>query len=306
MTSWKLWRALNNPPRHHPLFQYVLTHAKKEDPKVTSGFFMWAFMCSSMTFFWTIVLEWMPYLLLSLLILFNTTYALRWALRISSTIVAEKEQGRFDLLASLPIGLLGTSWAISTGCVHRRSSFRWIPYLILLLAGSVTSMLMLFTTMTMMIVEKLGENGVPAIGDINLMQLGVVGIALMIIFYFDHIYSILSAILIGQLVTIDLKNSAEAQIRAFLSFVSLQILLYTMTYTVMILVLPSIMSFFGFNGIQIFVSISVIGILFYVLLREILVNFLWNKLIQALHADEKEIALVIQPSYMLGKILFEP
>jgi hypothetical protein len=305
MMSLKLWRALNDPPRHHPLFQYVLTHAKREEPKVTSGFFMWAFMCSSITFFGTMVLDWIPYLLLGLLILLNTVYALRWVLRISATIVAEKEQRRFDLLASLPIGLLGTSWAISTGCVHRRSSFRWIPYLILLLVGSVVSMLLLFTAMTMVIVEKAAANDLIVIGDVNLLQLGIVGIALMVIFYFDHIYSILTAILIGQIVTIDLKNRVEAQVGAFLGFISLQALLYTITYAVMILVLPSIVSFFGFSGIRVLVSISVMGILFYVFIREILVNFLWNRLIRALHADEKEIALIIQPSYMLEKILKE-
>jgi hypothetical protein len=305
MISRQLWRALNNPPRHHPLFQYVLTHAKREEPKVTPGFFMWAFMCSSLTFFWTIVLDWVPYLLLGLLILLNTVYALRWVLRISATIVAEKEQRRYDLLASLPIGLLGTSWAISTGCVHRRSSFRWMPYLILLGTFSVGCMLSLFITMTVAIIESHALGGQDAIGNLNLMQLGIMGLASMIVFYFDHIYSILTAVLIGQIVTIDLNNSAEAQIRALLGFLALQFSLYVLIYGIVMVALPKIWVFLGFSGLGMIASIAIIGIGLYILIRELLVKFLWQFLSQSLDADEKEIDLVMQPPHLLDKILKE-
>ena len=303
MLSWKLWRALNNPPRHHPLFQYVLSKAKREEPKVTSIFFMWAFMCSTITFFWTIVLDWVPYLVLAVLILFNTIYSVRWVLRISATIAREKEHRRYDLLASLPSGLLGISWAISTGCVHRRSSFRWMPYLMLLGVVCVCFMLSLFVAIAAFVIETNSMHGKEVIADIMLMELGIIGFALMVIFYFDHIYSTLTAILIGQIISVDLIDATEARIRAFLAFLSLQFLLYITTYTVMILILPKITQFFGFDGIWNYVSLGLIGIVFFLILREILVKLLWYTLHHIVLADEKEIALVLEPSYLLDKIL---
>lgn len=305
MLSWKLWRSLNNPPRHHPLFQYVLTKAKNEEPRVTPGFFMWAFMCSSLTFFWTLVVDWLPYLLLGILILFNTIYSMRWVLRISATIASEKEQNRYDLLASLPSGLLGISWAISTGCVHRRSSFRWMPYLILLGVLNVTCMLTLFTGLTAIIIKNASFSDRELINNLNLMQLGIIGIALMVIFYFDHIYSILSAILVGQLVSADNTNSTEARIRAFVGFFTLQCVLYSVSYGVLIFALPGIVHFVGLEGTELTMSLAFIAIVFYLFLREGSVNLLWYTLKRLSLADEKEIAIVLEPPYLLEKILHD-
>lgn len=255
--------------------------------------------------FWTIVVDWMPYLLLSLLILFNALYSVRWVLRISATIATEKEQRRYDLLASLPSGLLGVSWAISAGCVHRRSSFRWMPYLILLGAISVTCMLTLFTAFTFAVLESTDLSAQGIIGNLSLIQLAIVGIALMVIFYFDHIYSILTAILVGQIASVDLNNAAEAQIRAFIGFLGLQFLLYSISYGVIIFTIPNILTFFGVNGIRVYVGLALFGVVFYLLLREVLVKVLWNLLYRLLLADDKEIALVLEPPYMLEKILKE-
>lgn len=295
MISWKLWWALNHPPRHHPLFQYTLTHAKKEEPKVAPGFFMWIFMCSTITLIWTLIFDWLPYIFMTAIILLNTVYALRWALRISGTIVAEKEKQRYDLLAALPIGMLGTSWAISTGCLHRRSSFRWLPYLMLMLA--------IMTTITMVIMGLLTSfvlttdlNAEAILANLNLLEIAILTVPFMFGFYFDHLYSILTATLIGIIATVDVKDSTDARLRAAIGFVTIQLLLYALLFTVLVLGLPQVFALFGLSGVIILIIESIIGLIFFIAIREWLVRRMWRFLTHSLSAEENEVELVLQPS----------
>lgn len=294
MLSWKLWRALNRPPRHHPLFQYVLTHAKKEETKVTSGFFMWLFMFTIIAFFWTIIFDWLSYLLLVLLILWNTVYSLRWTLRISATISGEKEENRYDLLASMPFGMLGTSWAISTGCVHRRSSFRWMPYLVQVSAIVVAST-MLFSVGITSLAMSSTNNEALRLANFDLLYLGTAMIPFLILFYFDHIYSILTSILIGMVATVDVRYRNEARIRALLGFLMLQMLIYAFCALFAIWALPRVFSFFGLGGMIALYWTSGLGMLLFFILREWLIKRMWDYLIQNLNTESGEAEWVLNP-----------
>jgi hypothetical protein len=289
----RLWRALNRPPRHHPLYRYVLTHARREEPRVTSGFFMWIFMCSTLTFFWTIVFDWVPFLLLGMLLVFNTFYAVRWTLRISQTIVLEKEHGRYDLLASLPIGLLGTSWAISTGCAHRRTSFRWMPYLVLLFAIVIAATLIVTIGITVVIMQNVSGNEEALRGNFEIIEVGSAMIPGVLLFYVDHVYSTLTAILLGQAAAVDVLLKDEARMRALLGFLTGQVLTYLFCYSVVILALGDVLRLLGISSLTGILIQSAFGVLMYIVLREWQVKRLWRHLTDSLQADTAEIELVL-------------
>ncbi|MDQ7036626.1 MAG: hypothetical protein Q9P01_17885 [Anaerolineae bacterium] len=295
MISWKLWQALNHPPRHHPLFQYTLTHAKKEDPKVAPGFFMWIFMCSTMTLIWTLIFDLLPYIFMTAIILLNTVYALRWTLRISGTIVAEKEMQRYDLLAALPIGMLGTSWAISTGCLHRRSSFRWLPYLMLMLAITTPITMIIMGLLTSFILTT-DLNAEAILANVDLLEIAILIIPFMFAFYFDHLYSILTATLIGMVATVDVKDSTDARLRAAISFVTLQLVVYALLLTVLVLGLPQLFALLGLSGVLMLIIESIIGLVLFIAIREWLVRRMWRFLMTSFSAEENEVELVLQPS----------
>lgn len=305
MISLKLWRALSKPPRQHPLFQYVLSGSKKEQPQVTSGFVVWVIMLAAIIFVWAVLFKPMLWLILVLFVSLNSIYATRWVLRISRTILEEKETRRFDLLASLPVGLLGTSWALSTGAVHGRSSFRWIPYLVLMIVVLAFIALCGLTTITLTLLEQLSDSDAALTGNLEFARIGITAIPFVILFYFDHVYSILTAIVFGQIATIDIKNTAEGQVRALIGFLAIQMLMYVVTLTIAIVVIPYILTIFGFTQVGHLIMISIIGTLTFVALREAIIYALWRFLTDSLEADSNEIALVLKPFYEAEAILRE-
>jgi hypothetical protein len=302
MLSFKLWRALQNPPRHHPLYQRVLSHASKDNTRLAIGFFMWSFMLATFIFIFGIIFDWLLYVILALFILLNSIYALRWVLRIAQSLVEEKESNRYDLLAALPIGSLGTSWAISTGCVHQRSSFRFMPHFILTIAIVCFVMLCGLSTMLGLFLETSGTEQA-ILANLDVVELGFASIPFVIIFYLDHLYSVLTAVLFGQWITIDLKNQDEARVRAFLGYLALQISVYALSYGLSVLLIPMILGNIGLTGLPVLLGISLFGIAFFLVLRELIVRFLWQQLVKTFLADENEIMLVLKPYYEVEAIL---
>lgn len=290
--SSRLWTALKHPPRHHPLFRYALAQARKEQPRVTSGFFMWAFACSSLTFFSTVILDWLPLLVLLLFLLLNTVYAARWALRISHMLMLEKEQSRYDLLAALPAGRLGTSWALSTGCLHQRMSFRWIPYLVGALTIILILTLLMTSGITLIVLQDQNMSEMLRLANNHILVTSLLALPVCGLFYLDHQYAMLTGLLVAMLAPIDQNMIAEARTRVLLLFLSLQMLIYLAVFGVtanlpaMLRTTPEVDRL-----LQVFV-----GTILFFSLREWLVRRLWRTLTRALHAEEAEIELVLQPA----------
>ncbi len=305
MISFKLWRALSKPPRHHPLFQYVLTGSNREKPGVTSGFVVWVLMLVAFIFIWSVIFKPVMGVILAMFVALNSVYATRWVLRISQTILEEKQTRRFDLLASLPIGLLGTSWALSTGAVHRRSSFRWLPYLILMIVTIAFIALCGLVTVTFTLLEELSNNQASFMANLDFVRIGIQIIPFVILFYIDHIYSILTAIIFGQIATIDIANIAEGQVRALIGFLAIQVVTYLFAFLIFMLGLPYFFSLWGLDEVGHLVLIALMGIAFFVVMREWTTYLLWIFLTKSLHADANEKALVLRPFYEAETILRE-
>ena len=305
MISFKLWRALSSPPRRHPLFQYVLSGAKREQPQVTSGFVVWVMMLAALIFIMAVLVQPLMWFILAMFVSLNSLYAARWALRIARTIAQEKESRRYDLLASLPVGLLGTSWALTTGALHKRSSFRWLPYLVLMIAVIACLALCGLSTVTLTLLEQLSDNEIAFVRNLDFARSGIIVIPFVILFYFDHVYSILTAIVFGQLVSIDVKDVAERKIRALIGFLVIQLLTYVLSLGIALLVLPGFLTASGFTEVEHLVIIGFVGVLIFIMLRESIVFGLWRYLTTSLDADHKEMALVLKPFYQAEAILRE-
>ncbi len=305
MISFKLWRALSRPPRRHPLFQYVLSGTKREEPQVTSGFVVWVLMLAALIFIIAVIVQPVMWFILAMFVSLNSFYAARWVLRIARTIVQEKESRRYDLLASLPVGLLGTSWALTTGAVHKRSSFRWLPYLVLMIAIIACIALCGLSTLILTLLEELSENEITLARNLDFARSGIIVMPFVILFYFDHVYSILTAIVFGQIVSIDVRDVAEGQIRALTGFLVIQLLTYIFSLGIALLVLPGFLTASGFTEVEHLVMIGFAGVLIFIMLRESIVFGLWRYLTISLEADHKEMALVLKPFYQAEAILRE-
>ncbi|MEL7434977.1 MAG: hypothetical protein AAFN11_13615, partial [Chloroflexota bacterium] len=286
-----------NPPRRHPLFEQVLKNSRRDTFQVTSGFIIWGLLFVSALFVATMIVKWMALLVVGAFLFLNSVYAARWAIRIANTILTEKETRRYDLLASLPTGLLGTSWALSTGAIHRRSSFRWMPYLVLMTV--ITSLIALCTlvTVTFGLLDQISRTDTMLAAHIDFINTGIIAIPFVIWFYIDHLYSILTAVLVAQVVTVDADYSADGQVMGLLGFMAVQVLIYALTFGIAVVVVPALFSAIGLTGTLPLIFMGILGIVLFIVIREFAVQQLWERLTTALEADAQEKWFVLTPIY---------
>lgn len=293
MISLRLWRALNHPPRNHPLFKYILLRTHREIPQPTNTFFLWMATFSGIGFCWTAIYDWMATILVLAVLCINTAYSMLWMNSITRTIVDEKEQRRFDLLAALPPGAFGTTWAMCTGSLHRRSSFVWVPFLI-----RVSSVIMLMTLVSALLITLffISNDTLAAVAydaNFDVLPLIIAGIGLVIAFYIDHLYSMVTATIVGMLASIDVLYTYEARLRAILGFIAVQIFTYGVSAFVALGVMPVVLRFAsvpqpGASVLQVMVTLIV-----FVVIRESSTRYLWAVAVRALNAEPRELELLI-------------
>lgn len=293
MLSRRLWRAIYNPPRHHPLFQYTLMRAKTEQPRVTSSFFTLAFVCSTLTFCSASIFNWLPIVIAGLFMAVNTLYGLRRSMRLSGDI----HRAEYDILGTLPTGKFGSVWAVGTGSLHQRASFRWIPFLVqgLVIATIVT----LIGGIAMSLVALRQPYSPEAtLGNQLVMYVSVAGIFLMLGFWVDHRYTGLLAILVGMAMSIDCITFAESRIRALLLFLFVQAMTYTVAVAALVGVLLPLMMSFGLEPIPAIVTLGSLSITLFAILREWMVRRAWLYLLHKGNADGAEREFVIERRYV--------
>lgn len=294
MISLKLWRSLRQPPRQHPLFQQVLTKAYREIPQITSSFFAWGIMFFAVLFIMSMLISWLLTALVATFMLFNSIYAARWVLRIARNILEEKSRGRYDLLAVMPYGIFGAIWAISTGCVHQRLSFRWLPYLInvIMIIGFIT--LCGLSTLTLSLLDNLSANDIALLENLRFSEVGIIASAFLIGFYIDHIYSILVGLLVAQVTSVD-RQSQGRHIWGLLVFLTVQVMTYAISLVCAMYVIPYIARWLALDTSQRLIAISVASLGIYILLRELTVRSLWYRLIHLVQADAADITFILNP-----------
>ncbi len=281
MLGWRLWAALRRPPRSYPLFQRLLRRNAGEPPRMTSTFFLWMFTCLSITFC-PISLPmngWIPMLFFGLLLLLNSGVSLYWAVNISHTLLEEQEQRRYDLLAALPAGSSGVSWAMSTGYLHQQRLFMWLPVLlraVLIVVVCVLAGAMIFTVV---VLRQNNMGNTAFLSNQALVPLIVRGFFGVCLLYCDHLYSIVTGVLTGMMAPVEVLTLAEARLRAFLWFVALQVAFYVLWLSPTLLLLtneaPPMLALL--HGLMSATA--------YFTLRELLLRWLWRRWLRLANAE---------------------
>jgi hypothetical protein len=280
MLIWRLWAMLRQPPRSHPLFQRILRHNAGEPPRMTSTFFLWMFTCLSITFC-PISLPmngWIPLVLFGLLLLLNTAISLYWAVNISQTILEEQEHRRYDLLAALPTGSSGVSWAMSTGYLHRQKLFIWLPALMRAIGAVLVCVLIGAMIFTVVVLRQNNMGNTAFLSNQALVPLIVRGFFAVCLLYGDHLYSIVTSVLIGMIAPVEVLTLAEARLRAVWWFGTLQLVFYLLWLAPTLLLSVDLSP----GGVLLH---GLMSILFYVVLREWLLRWLWRRWLHLANAD---------------------
>ncbi|QPC84884.1 hypothetical protein G4Y79_11085 [Phototrophicus methaneseepsis] len=287
MLLWRIWRSMTHPPRQDPVFQRVFSAPRLQEPRITGLFIPWMMMFAGGGLCWALTFDWLPTLLIVALLSANTIFGLWGGTAVSQVIVAEKESSRYSLLATLPGGTLMTSWAMGLALLHRRPAFVWMPFLVRLGAFIIGLTLALMACMTFFLVTYGPGPESSIVANYRVIQQTIAACGLVAIFFFDHFYSIVTAVLVGIIAPVDVINRYEAQSRTIMLFLGTQITVYVVTLLVFIAAAPlasTISDGIMGAGFRVLLTVGV-----YLLQREALIRWLWSVMCQRLNAGTPEV-----------------
>jgi len=286
--SWRLWRALRNPPEEQAIYRRTLGVAHsvtlfslcrfRESNRILAGI---------LSLFFLPIVAFAGPALFFFLVFNSTVYGVFWAASISVRITTERLGATYDLLCLTPAGTLGTNWAISTASIYRNETFKRLNVIV---RGLVIAALFVATIVTLIFVLILIADAEdrPA-NELRVLSLAPVYVyAFIAAFYIDHVQSVVLSALIGMLTPYYVQNTSDAQLWAAGSFLVLQISTYLVTIFTGVIVLPALYA--GRTGWLIDSSIPVLSLLVFYTLREGYLRIVWSRLIRRMdirvHPDE--------------------
>jgi hypothetical protein len=290
MTTWKIWRALHNPPSLHPVFQRTVL---RPPALLSQRSFGWAGLVVNLVlglgqYSPTILLVLMPFIL----IFTGITYGLDCAIRVGSTIAKERENDTFNLLSLSPSGALGASWAICTSALYRNRDFDRLHNVV---RGSIIIMMITITIIALLTLALRSDN-FSRVADpsfitiIHLIDLTAVVVAI----YIEYIQSAILGTLIGMFVPTYTQNRVDTSVYAMGGFLLLQITTYFLAYFFGFVILSDLYDWLKLHGDYSEISLSILRLGAFFVIREVMITTLWRALVERLNAQPSELELAMQ------------
>lgn len=290
MMTWKLWRALQYPPVNHPLYRRTITQRPAEGLRLEEGItlrLLWriALPLVFMTIFaLTPIIVPLVVVTPVLLPVIVNWCGIQWAVKAGSTIARENELGTYDVIAMIPCGAFGASWTIGSACVHRGSSFADLHTFV----GVLVRFLLVMLGIALMIAIVIGINGRTQTAGATFIALISVA-ALVAAFYLDYVQSALVGWLAGMLVPTYVRNPIDARLWGFVCFLLLQVTAYLVTWLIGFVVIPALYQSLSFGGLYADLSVRVLRVPVFYLVREGIIGVLWYALVQRLNAIPSDV-----------------
>jgi hypothetical protein len=258
MMTRRVWGAFRRPPLKHPLFDRLVTSA----PFSPSLRPLWwnNLAIQGQIWMWSLLFV-LDVRALPLMAFSGALYGALWAAGISGAILQERSSGTYDLLCLTPEGSFGVNWAICIGCLHQGEALRqvisqevWTIRLMLMIPLIITANLALNRALT---------NSPAALWWM---------LAVVVIFYLDHIQSIIIGALFG-LIAPQVTTPGDARLWAIAGTLLTQLLSYGLLVGIALLnplgaltpaaaPLLAILAFFGLREVIIHVQMHLAGRVF--------------------------------------------
>jgi hypothetical protein len=280
MTTWRLWQALKYPPAAHPIFQRMVSPYYDD--------ISWVLVAQNVLlqgqiWFWSLVFV-LDTRALILMMFSGTFYGLIWSAIVSGTIAIEREYRMYDLLCMSPSGTLGITWAICTACLHRNQTFiqvnsqeAWSIRIILFIPLVISANV---------IFGRAFSNP----GSITIVWLA----AFLLVFYLDHVQSIIFGSLFGVLAPHYAPNRFDSRLWACGGFMLVQSSTYLALLLMSAVILPTLYRAFDISGWYADLSIPILSVAVFYLLREGVIIKLWRTLTEQLNAAQTELDSMFQ------------
>ncbi len=280
MTTWRLWQALRTPPSKHPIFQRMVSPYYDD--------IRWILVAQNVIiqgqiWFWSLIFVFDTRALI-LMIFSGTLYGLSWSAIVSGTIAIEREYRMYDLLCLSPSGTLGISWAICMGCLHRNRAFEHVNS-----QESWSIRIILFIPLVISANVLLGR-AISTPGSITAIWLA----AFLVVFYLDHVQSIIFGILFGVLAPHYASNRFDSRLWACTGFFLVQCSSYLVLLLTSAFLVPTIYKILGVSGTYSEISLPILSVAVFYYFREVIMARLWRLLTQQLNAAPTELDLMFQ------------
>jgi hypothetical protein len=305
MTSWKLWSALHNPPALNPIFRRVvnveylfnfqLSRWRWLQPlalTVFSALTILALLEKPHLVLLAILIVPMSFLFIVLivpilLVIGSNLLGAFWSSAVSTTIVRERERGRYDLLCLLPDGVLGVNWAIGSGCMHRGAFFDLLNIVVrtLLIFGLIILGIMVIITLGVAAEASLRKTN----DDLWQAVRTVFDVLAVIIGYYAHyVQGIALSPLTGILTAMYVRNQLEARLFAPIIFLALQFGSYALTFLIAFNIIPSIYQYFFVTSWLVYVILPFVQLAVFCGIREGIFWGIWMLVKQELNVQQSE------------------
>jgi hypothetical protein len=280
MTTWRLWHALRSPPSEHPIFQRMVSPYYDD--------IQWVMVAQNVLiqgqiWFWSLIFVFDTRALI-LMILSGTLYGMIWSIIVSGTIAIEREYRMYDLLCLSPSGKLGISWAICMGCLHRNRTFEHVNS-----QESWSIRIILFIPLVISANVLLGRMFSNP-GSITAIWL----VAFLIVFYLDHVQSIIFGSLLGVLAPHYASNRFDSRLWACTGFLLVQCSSYLALFVTSAFLLPTLYKAVGIGGWYADISLPILSVAAFYFLREVIMARLWHLLIEQLNAAPIDLDLMFE------------
>ncbi|MEO8607455.1 MAG: hypothetical protein ABI690_06215 [Chloroflexota bacterium] len=290
MTTWKIWRALHNPPALHPVFQRTVLlppTTLKRRPMGWAGLVV-NLVLSLGQYSPTILLLLMPFILS----ITGIIYGIDCAIRVGSAIAREHENDTFSLLSLSPGGGLGASWAMCTSSLYRNRDFERL-HEVMRGTVSVGSILLVGGALLTLFLQsdKFSRPPIPTLPTfVNLVNL----ITVLFAVYVEYLQSAVLGSLVGMFVPTFTQNRLDTSVYTFGGFLFLQITTYFLAYLIGFVILPSLYERLNIVGDYTEMSLSILRLTIFFLIREAIITGLWRVIVQRLNGSTSELDLSMQ------------
>jgi hypothetical protein len=273
MMTRQVWRAFRQPPLKQPVFDRLVASVAFSPSlrplwwnnlAIQGQIWLWALM-------FIVDVRALPLMLLS-----GTGYGLLWALGISGAIAQERRSGTYDLLCLTPEGSFGVNWAITIGCLHQGDALRqvisqevWTIRLMLLIPLTITANLMLNRALTQSPVALLWM------------------VALLLIFYLDHIQSIIIGALFGLMAPQAAALTGDSRLWALAGFLAAQAGSYALVLAL------TLLNPLGKLGPA---ASPLLAVVAFLLIREAIITWQVRVTRQLFNASPEELHLALNPA----------
>jgi len=292
MRTWRLWRTLQNPLTHHPLYWRPAFHS-----------FSFAFIPTWLLVSAVLVLVagvvgfpnlfrplaplcvFTPVLMIIGTVFSANSRGILWTLGISSVISHQRTWGASELIYVSPIGALGTVWVLASRCLHYKDRFDGLRTIILslMLAASVIFACPLVTFFVLLF----------RYNPLQALSLLSVTSVLLPIYYVDYVQTTLVSCLTGMLAATQTRSRIEARIWALGLFLLCQLATYSLSFLLIFNLLPRLYNLLDFAHGVADVSLPPLALLIFYLLREGIITMLWRLLTIRLNTDLSELDEVV-------------